>query len=414
LESKSSDSGRRSFVGGFSEAPFNCESGRLAWVLPIADRLAITVKWDSDGDVVQRNDKAVSQRMPTIKDVAKLASVSTATVSATLNGTAYVSPELRSRVERAVAELAYTTDGIARSLKRGVTNLIGLIVDDATAPFYMSLVEQISLAAFAKGYSLLLCPTGRDASTERKYLSLLRSHRVSGIIWSPTGRVEDYPAVEFTKFSIPIVFVDRVLPSFSGYDSVLLNNRAAGLQAANYLLDLGHRRIAMITGTDYIEPSHGRREGYEEAFRRRGLEVNPTLVRNGQFRDAEAFSECLKLLSADKSVTAILIGSDQMFVGVMRALQHLDLSCPQHISIATIDDFPLAGVFNPPMTTIRQPIQEMAGVALDLLIRRLSLGALVEPRHHVVEPTLIVRGSCAPVAANLQDARSQRRVRRSL
>ena len=131
--------------------------------------------------------------MPTIKDVAKLASVSTATVSAVLNGTAYVSPQLKDRVERAVAELGYTTDGVARSLKKGVTNLIGLIVDDTTAPFYMSLVEEISSAAFAKGFSVLLCPTGRDAATERKYLSLLRSHRVGGIIWSPTGRAEDYP-----------------------------------------------------------------------------------------------------------------------------------------------------------------------------------------------------------------------------
>jgi LacI family transcriptional regulator len=352
--------------------------------------------------------------MPTIKDVAKLAGVSTATVSATLNGTAYVSPELKSRVERAVAELGYTTDGVARSLKMGVTNLIGLIVDDTTAPFYMSLVEEISLAAFAKGYSLLLCPTGRDAAIERKYLSLLRSHRVSGIIWSPTGRAEDYPVVEFQRFSIPIVFVDRVVQSFSSYDSVLLNNRAAGLQAANYLLDLGHRRIAMITGTDYIEPSHGRREGYEEAVRRRGLEVDPSLIRNGQFRDTEAFSECLRLLSSDKSVTAILIGSDQMFVGVMRALQHLGLSCPQDISVATIDDFPLAGVFNPRMTTVRQPIREMAGVALDLLIRRLTLGERAEPRHDVVEATLIVRDSCAPISAYPSERRSRPRARQSV
>ena len=182
--------------------------------------------------------------MPTIKDVAKLASVSTATVSAVLNDTSYVSPQLKERVERAVAELGYTTDGVARSLKKGVTNLIGLIIDDMTAPFYMSLVEEISSAAYAKGFSLLLCPTGRDATKERKYLSLLRSHRVSGIIWSPTGRAGDYPVSEFQKFSIPIVFVDRVVPTFGNYDSVLLNNRSAGLQATNYLLDLGHRRIA--------------------------------------------------------------------------------------------------------------------------------------------------------------------------
>jgi LacI family transcriptional regulator len=334
--------------------------------------------------------------MPTIKDVAKLASVSTATVSAVLNGTAYVSPQLKERVERAVAKLGYTTDGVARSLKKGVTNLIGLIVDDTTAPFYMSLVEEISAAAYARGFSLLLCPTGRDAAKERKYLSLLRSHRVSGIIWSPTGRTEDYPVPEFQKLSIPVVFVDRVVPTFSSYDSVLLNNRAAGLQATNYLLDLGHRRIAMITGANYIEPSRERREGYEEAFRRRGLAIDPWLVRNGHFRDAEAFAECQKLLADDKSVSAILVGSDQMFIGVMRTLYRLGLTCPGDLSIVTIDDFPLAGVFSPRMTAVRQPIREMAQAALDLLLRRLSLGSNAEPRHDVLEPTLIVRDSCAP------------------
>ena len=155
----------------------------------------------------------------------------------------------------------------------------------------------------------------------------------------------------------------------------------------------------MITGTDYIEPSRERREGYQEAFRRRGLTIEPALVRNGQFRDLEAFAECQKLLTDDKSVTAILVGSDQMFIGVMRTLYHLGLSCPHDMSIATIDDFPLAGVFNPRMTAVRQPIREMAQAALNLLLRRLSLGSVAEPRHDVVEPTLMVRDSCAPISA---------------
>jgi LacI family transcriptional regulator len=333
--------------------------------------------------------------MATIKDVAKLADVSTATVSATINGTAYVSPQLIERVNRAIATLGYTTDGIARSLKKGVTSLIGLIVDDITAPFYMSLIDEIEAAAYADGYSVLLCHTGRSVAKERKYLSLLRTHRVEGLIWSPTGRSEDYPAAEFERFSIPIVFVDRVVSTFQSYDSVLLNNRAAGLQATNYLLDLGHRRIAMITGTDYLAPARERREGYQESFRRRGLQCDNDLIRNGNFREAEAFEESKKLLSEDKSVSSILVGSDQMFIGVMRALDYLGLSCPKDISIVTIDDFPLASVFNPHITAIRQPVREMAQVAFRLLLRRLA-GNGLEAAHNVVEPALIVRDSCSP------------------
>lgn len=334
--------------------------------------------------------------MATIKDVAKLAEVSTATVSATINATAYVSPPLRERVERAILELGYATDGIARSLKKGVTSVIGLIVDDMTAPFYTSLVEEIEASAYAQGYSVMLCHAGRDVTKERKYLSLLRTHRVAGIIWSPTGRAEDYPAAQFDRFPIPVVFVDRVVSTFQSYDSVLLNNRAAGLQATNYLLDLGHRHIAMITGTDYLEPGHERREGFAEAFRRRGLAIDNTLIRNGAFRDAEAFAECRRLLSEDKSVSAILVGSDQMFIGVMRALDHFGLSCPRDISLVTIDDFPLAGVFNPRMTSVRQPVREMAQLSLQLLLRRMTSDRNAKAEHHVVEPTLIVRDSCAP------------------
>lgn len=336
--------------------------------------------------------------MATIKDVAKLAGVSTATVSAAINGTAYVSPQLIEKVNRAIATLGYTTDGIARSLKKGVTSLIGLIVDDITAPFYMSLVDEIEAAAYADGYSVLLCHTGRNVAKERKYLSLLRTHRVEGLIWSPTGRSEDYPAAEFERFAIPIVFVDRVVSSFQSYDSVLLNNRAAGLQATNYLLDLGHRRVAMITGTDYLAPARERSEGYQESFRRRGLPGDNNLIRNGNFREAEAFEETKKLLSEDKSVSAILVGSDQMFIGVMRALDHLGLSCPKDISIATIDDFPLASVFNPHITAVRQPVREMAQIAFRLLLRRLA-GKGLEAAHNVVEPTLVVRDSCAPCVA---------------
>jgi LacI family transcriptional regulator len=336
--------------------------------------------------------------MATIKDVAKLAEVSTATVSATINRTAYVSPHLKERVERAIHELGYSTDGIARSLKKGVTSVIGLIVDDMTAPFYTALVEEIEASAYAQGYSVMLCHSGQDVEKERKYLGLLRTHRVAGIIWSPTGRAEDYPSAQFERFPIPVVFVDRVVSTFQGYDSVLLNNRAAGLQATNYLLDLGHRRIAMITGKDYLEPGHERHEGFKQAFEKRGLPIDTTLIRDGAFRDAEAFAACRKLLSEKKGISAIVVGSDQMFIGVMRALDHFNLSCPRDISLVTIDDFPLAGVFNPRMTSVRQPVREMAQLSVQLLLRRMNSAKAIEAEHHVVEPTLVVRDSCAPSA----------------
>jgi LacI family transcriptional regulator len=188
-----------------------------------------------------------------------------------------------------------------------------------------------------------------------------------------------------------------VVSTFQSYDSVLLNNRSAGLQATNYLLDLGHRRIAMITGADYLEPGHERRLGFSEAFRKRALPLDESLIRNGAFRDAEAFAEFRRLLSEDSSISAVLVGSDQMFIGVMRALNHFGLTCPHGISVVTIDDFPLAGVFHPPITSVRQPVREMAQLSLQVLLRRMTTDKSAVAEHHVLEPTLVVRESCAPL-----------------
>ena len=336
--------------------------------------------------------------MPTIKDVAKLAEVSTATVSAAINETAYVSPQLKERIERAIVELGYSTDGIARSLKRGRSNLIGLLIDDVTSPFYAEFVEETEALAYRAGYALLLCHTGRDFTKERKYLGLLRTHRVDGMVWAPTGGDKDYPENEFRQFSIPVVFVDRVVSTFQGYDSVLLDNRAAGFRATSYLLDLGHRRIAMVSGPEFLEPARQRNDGYRDALRRRALPVDEGLIRNGAFREAEAFEECRKLLAEEPRVSAILVANNHMFIGFMRALKHYGLRCPVDISVVAIDDFPLAGVLNPPLTTVRQPVREMAEQALHILLRRISRQPTSEAIHRLVEPTLIVRESCAPYA----------------
>jgi LacI family transcriptional regulator len=335
--------------------------------------------------------------MATIKDVAKLAQVSTATVSAALNGTAYVSPQLKERVERAILALGYSTDGIARSLKKGTSNLIGLLVDDVTSPFYTELVEEIESLAYREGYAVLLCHTGRDAAKERKYLSLLRTHRVAGIVWAPTGADSDYPESDFRRFAIPLVFVDRVVSTFQAYDSVLLDNQAAGYRATNYLLDLGHRRIAMVSGPEFLAPARERNDGYRIALRKRGLPVEENRIRDGAFREAEAFEECRKLLAEEPRVSAIVVANNPMFIGFMRALKHFGLSCPQDISVVAIDDFPLAAVLNPALSTVRQPIQEIAKLAVDLLLRRLSGDPPAGPTHRLLEPMLIVRDSCAPV-----------------
>lgn len=350
--------------------------------------------------------------MATIKDVAKLAKVSTATVSAALNGTSYVSPQLKDRVDRAVAELGYSTDGIARSLKRGKSNLIGLLVDDVTSPFYAQFIEDVESLAYDRSYGLLLCHTGRDVTKERDYLRLLRMQRVDGIIWAPTGRTTDYTRKEIQGISTPIIFVDRVIAGFASYDSVLLNNREAAAQATNYLLDLGHRRICMLSGDEFLEPARERNRGYREALKKRGVRSDRSLICNGHFREAEAFEEFMSVLQTE-DITAVIAANNPMLIGVMRALDQFNLSCPKDMSVVAIDDFPLAGVTKPRMTTVRQPVREIAEQALRLLLRRMGGEKAAEPAHVQVEPLLIVRESCAPYKAPPRKRRPADQARQS-
>jgi LacI family transcriptional regulator len=341
--------------------------------------------------------------MATITDVAKRARVSVATVSATINNTKYVSPELKSRVTAAIHELGYAPDAIARSLKKGRTNLIGLILPDITNPFFTEFVRHVERGARKHGYSVLLCDTDEDFDAERAYLRLMRTYRAEGVILLPTGEPQQYEEPEFATYDIPVVMVDRTVPAIRS-DHVVLNNRGAALQATNYLLDLGHRRLAMVAGPDYLTNARERTEGFRAALRARGLSFDPGQVRYGNFHEEDAFATCKDLLSMPNPPTGLFVAGNQMLIGVMRAVAALQLSCPKDVSIAAIDDFPWANAFTPRLTTVRQPIAEFSANALRLLLHRITHGAATPYARLALEPALIVRDSCVPIGAAAKPA----------
>lgn len=336
--------------------------------------------------------------MTTITDVAKRARVSVATVSATINNTKYVSPELKSRVTAAIRELGYAPDAIARSLKKGRTNLIGLILPDITNPFFTEFVRHVERGARKQGYSVLLCDTDEDFEAERAYLRLMRTYRAEGVILLPTGRPKQYQEPELESYDIPVVMVDRTVPAMQS-DHVVLNNRAAALQATNYLLDLGHKRLAMMAGPDYLTNARDRTDGFREALLARGLRFDPAQIRYGNFHEDDAFEASKELLSAPTPPTGLFVAGNQMLIGVMRAVAALHLSCPKDVSIAAIDDFPWANAFTPRLTTVRQPIADFSANALRLLLHRITHGAATPYARLALEPSLVVRDSCAPLPA---------------
>ena len=336
--------------------------------------------------------------MATMKDVARDAGVSIYTVSATLSGSARVSPELRARVFASVARLGYERNSMARGLKQGTSSLIGLIVSDVTNPFFTELVERIQTEAHAAGYSVLLGVSDHDADREAELLTLMRSQQVAGTIICPAGSVEDYADGRLTRGRMKIVAVDNATPEL-GVDGFVLDNRRATELAVSHLLDLGHRRIGIVAGMRHQKVSQERLAGYRETLRRARIRFDATLVMHGDFRLEEARRCTEQLLALTPRPSAIFVANNLMLIGVMRALAEAGVRVPRDISVCSIDDFPWAPAFQPSLTVVRQPIAEMAAGAFARLVGRLREEKPAPAEQHVFAPELVVRDSCERLAA---------------
>jgi LacI family transcriptional regulator len=331
--------------------------------------------------------------MATMKDVARAAGVSIYTVSATLSGAAYVSPELRARVNEAIEKLDYQRNSMASGLKRGTSSLVGLIVSDVTNPFFTELVECIQNKARLAGYSVLLGISGHEVERETELLGLMRSHQAAGTILCPAGNESDYQGRQLATRRMKIVAIDNV-PAGMGIDTVALDNRRAAALAVGHLLALGHRKIATVAGLAHQYVSQQRLYGYRETLVAHGIEVTTDFTRHGNFRVEDAHRACKGLLDLREPPTALFVANNLMLIGVMRALAETGIKVPRDMSVASIDDFPWAAAFQPALTVVRQPIADMASTAFRLLIKRLE-GDEREPVHRQFTPELVVRDSSA-------------------
>ena len=336
--------------------------------------------------------------MATIKDVAKAAGVSVATVSAVVNDSAFVSPGLRARVTAAVAHLSYTPMLAARTLKHGRSQLIGLVVSDLANPFFARIVCAAEAAVAAWGYSLVVFNSDEKPDNERRILDRIRMLSCDGILLVPVGATLRPEQRDAEGRAIPRVLFGRVVDDARS-DTVTIDNVAAGRQVTDYLLDLGHRRIATITGPTHLTTGRGRLEGLLDAMKARGLEPRPGHVRSGEFREDVAYSVAREMMDGTDRPTALYAANGVMALGVMRALADLGLECPVDISIASTDTIPGIGGSRPRLTRTEHPVSEMTNEALRLLIERIDRGATSQPRHVVFQPSLVLGESCGPVSS---------------
>ncbi|MEO8025952.1 MAG: LacI family DNA-binding transcriptional regulator [Bryobacteraceae bacterium] len=344
----------------------------------------------------------------TIRDVARLASVSVATVSGVMNKKAVARPEVQKRVEEAMKALDYHPDRMARSLKTGLSKVIGMVVPDLKNPFFVDLMCGVEEVARASGFSVIFSNSNKDQALEKENLSMLYSHRVAGAVVCSTDAYTAYDSSMTRRF--PMVFVDRLpVVGFKGR-AVTVDNRRAAYKATRHLIELGHQDIAIIAGRMDLSGGFERVEGFREAMQEAHLPIREEYFQSGDFSLASGYTCTLKLLSLPQRPTAIFSSNNNMTLGLMQALTDRNLSSPADISVLSYDDFPWAGYFHPKLTAVAQPGLEMGRRAVHMLQDAIQAGG--EPLGEelvVLEAELIIRESTAsPANRSVKDVLPER------
>ena len=328
--------------------------------------------------------------MATIREVAESAGVSYATVSHVINNTRVVTQETRERVLAAMAALDYHPNALARSLRQGKSNTLGLVLPDSANPFFAEISRSIEDEAFRTGYSVFLCNTELDTKRELFYVDVLSKKQVDGIIFVAAGDQPD--SLDFLRRqNMPVVMIDRDLPNVE-VDAVLTDHQLGGFLATRHLIELGHQRIACIAGPSSITPSAERITGYRRALEEAGLSIDENLIVRGDYHAQSGMEITNSLLQMDPRPTAIFALNDLMALGALRAAAEAGCSVPVDLAIVGYDDLELARFTNPPLTTIAQPKKEIGSQAVNLLASRIAQKSR-PPSRLVLPPELIIRRS---------------------
>lgn len=307
--------------------------------------------------------------MATIYDVAKRARVSTATVSAVLNGTAYVSPELTARVNEAVKELDYTINAIARGLQTRRTNMIGMLVPDIAEPVYSVMVKGVEAGLKAAGYSLLIASTHNKVEEQARYLRLLRSKQVDGML-NLLAFGDESELAELVASKRAIVFIAR-RPTFDA-DCVLVDNVGATRQAVSYLLEKGRRRVGLVVGPRSLAVSQDRIQGWEQAHQEHGVPADQALIAEGDYTSESGEAAMETYLRLSEPPDAVFATGFLMMTGCLAVLRAKGMSVPDDVELMTWSDSPLLDVFDPPISTVQQPSFEMGVRAAELVLKRID------------------------------------------
>ncbi|HAS3637056.1 TPA: substrate-binding domain-containing protein [Vibrio cholerae] len=329
--------------------------------------------------------------MATMKDIARLAGVSTSTVSHVINKSRFVSDEIAERVNNAAQQLNYAPSALARSLKMNRTKTIGMLVTTSTNPFFGEVVKGVERSCYHQGYNLILCNTEGDNQRMKASINTLLQKRVDGLLLM-CSTLEGERLDVFDRYpDIPIVVMDWG-PILFASDKIQDNSLQGGYMAAKHLIECGHKEIGCITGPLIRHQAQMRYEGYKRALAEAGIAINPDWIVESDFECEGGYQAFEKLYQRGKLPSALFVSNDMMAMGVIQAANQRGLRIPDDLSLIGYDDVHIAKFMTPALTTIHQPKYRLGKAAIDTLLYRLenpdTTAQVVQ-----LEPTLVVRNS---------------------
>lgn len=333
--------------------------------------------------------------MPKLKDVAKRSGFSVGTASAVINNNPWVSEETRRRVLKAIKELNYQPNQLARNLRTQKTNTIGVIVPDITNPFFPQIIRSIDALARQYGYLIILCDSNENYQIGIETFKVLLQKKVDGIILIG-GIVPKEELVKFLSDKHPLIVVierDYEIPDIA---TVIVDAVKGGYTATKHFLSLGYSHVGIITGPlddEFSHGSFGRYKGYQMALEEYNISFNQSMVKQGDFTFDGGYRAMKQFLDDTPQVRAIFASNDLMAIGAIEAIKEQGLRIPEDIALVGYDDIPEASYISPALTTIRLPQKQLGHKAVEIILTRL-LGKHDSPLKKVLPTKLIVRQSC--------------------
>jgi LacI family transcriptional regulator len=332
----------------------------------------------------------------TIREIAEAAGVSAMTVSRVLNKRPDVAPATRQKIEQIVAESGFVRSRAARAMRKGRHGLIDLVVLSLDSPYILEIIRGVEEALEPTGLRLVVSATHGEDQRERQWLAKIADGWTDGaILVLAQGQSDRVRSLRRRR--TPFVVVDHEGELGPDIPSVGATNWAGARSATEYLLSLGHRRIAFIGGSPTLGCAQERASGYREAMQAEGIEPDPDLIRPGTFRHESGYEQTMALLDMPSPPTAIFAGNDTTAFGCYSALRARGARVPDAISVVGFDDVLVAPLVIPPLTTVRQPLADMGRFAVAMLLRQIE-GLPLDALRVELATSLVVRESCAPPA----------------